>query len=64
MGEKERAGNTYCIRCQALTDVIDELSDLLAKSQQSRKAAFRELRAVKRLLVMDMEENHDGFLAE
>jgi hypothetical protein len=47
-----------CQNCQQLTAVIEELSDLLAKAQQSRRRAFRDAIAYRRLLVMDMEENH------
>jgi hypothetical protein len=56
-----------CLKCRALTEVIDELSDLLAKAQRARRVALHENLALRHLLVMDMEEEHhaisqaDGF---
>ena len=47
-----------CIKCQALTEVIDELSDLLAREQGRRLEIFRENVKLKRLLVIDMEDLH------
>jgi hypothetical protein len=47
-----------CIKCQALTQVIDELSDLLAREQGRRLEIFRENVKLKRLLVIDMEDLH------
>ena len=52
-----------CERCQQLTRVIDELSDLLAKAQRSRRLYSIENRQLRRLLVNDMEDEHLRFLA-
>jgi hypothetical protein len=53
-----------CVRCQLLTEVIDELSHELAKAQQGRRAAFRESLALKRLLLIDMEVEHEKAISQ
>jgi hypothetical protein len=58
--EKVNQKEKECLRCQLLTEVIDELSHELAKAQQGRRAAFRESLALKRLLLMDMEAEHEA----
>ena len=47
-----------CKNCQRLTEVIDELSAMLAKAQTRRRQALNDARAYRRLLVMDMESCH------
>jgi hypothetical protein len=51
--------DAYCLHCRALTEAIDELSDLLAREQRKRLNISRENLKLRRLLVMDMEEIHD-----
>lgn len=50
-----------CLRCQQLSAVIDELSDLLSKFQRSRRRYSIENRQLRNLLIIDMEDQH--FLA-
>jgi len=48
-----------CTRCQLLTAAIDELSSSLARSQSTRRGLSRRIRELERLLLIDMEEEHD-----
>ena len=48
-----------CHKCQELTEVIDELSELLARAQRNRRRAFQEARIYRHLLVMDMEKDFE-----
>jgi len=48
-----------CTRCQLLTAAIDELSSSLARSQSTRRGLSQRIRELERLLLIDMEEEHD-----
>jgi hypothetical protein len=48
-----------CENCRKLTAIIDELSEMLANTQRSRREATRAMRALQKLLIMDIEEEHD-----
>jgi len=49
-----------CLRCKALTEAIDELSEMLSHAQRSRRQARRQAKLLQDLLIMDMEAEHDS----
>lgn len=51
-----------CLRCKALTEAVDELSEMLSNAQKTRRRAFKELRELRNLLILDMEQEHDSLI--
>lgn len=49
-----------CPTCKIYEEVIDELTNLLKRSQRQRRRINDENRKLLSLIVMDMEKEHEG----